>query len=358
MTTLTETSVAARKIIKWGIIAFLGITVLWYLGTALVNYYKATHPTVTAPTMDFGVLPKIVFPESKNRPKMVLELPTGDIPTFVDTMYVYSEPIKKSSFSDAENAIGTAAALGFLFTPEIKTASSYIWSNQDQLSSRLEMNIVTKHFTLTRQWQNNPSLAVAASFGSDKSVITDAENYLNKVGLLASDIVGVEKIGYLKDEGGKLGTALSLSDADFVQLDLFRKNIDEIDPDSDSKEVKASYPFYRLDPNQGVVRMILSGSKNTSEKVIGMTYGYNAIDYTKSGIYPIKTGEKAWEELQNGGGYVYSGTSASGEIKVRRIFLGYFDASTPTGYAMPVYVFLGDQGFTAYISAVSDSMVK
>ncbi len=353
MATLTEASVTARKVIKFGLIGFVGITILWYLGSAAIKLYISLNPPpLPAPTMDFGLLPKITFPESTNRPQLSLELPTGNIPTFVDRMRIYSQPIKKSSFTDSANAIEIAAALGFLFKPDQKTDANYVWTNQDQLNSKLDMNIVNTHFTLTRQWQNNPALAAMAAFSSDKAVILDTENYLSKVGLLNPDVVGVEKISYLKDDAGKLTNALSLSDADFVQLDLFRKNIDEIDPNSKTKEVLASYPFYRSNPNMGLIRVVVSGSESLSDKVIQLNYGYNNIDYTKSGIYPIKTGADAWSELEKGGGYVFPGDSTTTQVKIRRIFLGYYDADISTGYAMPIYIFLGDQGFTAYVSAV------
>jgi hypothetical protein len=359
MATLTEASVTARKVIKFGLIGFVGITILWYLGTALIAYYQSINPApLPEPTVDFGVLPKINFPEVTTRPKLILELPTGNIPVFVDRLRVYTEPIKRSTFTDAEKGIETAAALGFLFKPELKTASDYVWTNQDQLSSKLEMNIISSHFSLTRQWQNNPALASMASFTSEKAVIMDTENYLSQVGLLSPDIIGVEKATYLKDDGGKLANALSLSEAHFVQLDLFRKNLDETDPADKSKAVIASYPFYRADPNKGLLRVIVSGSKNLSDKIISLDFGYNKIDYTKSGTYPIKTGEVAWSELEKGGGYVFLGDSNTAEVKIRRIFLGYYDAESSTGYAMPIYIFLGDKGFTAYVSAVADNWVK
>lgn len=359
MATLTEASVIARKVIKFGLFGFVGITILWYLGIALINYYQALNPPpLPDPTVDFGQLPKINFPKNTGRPKLALELPTGSIPTFVDRMRVYSAPIKRSQFTDAEKGIEIAAALGFLFKPDQKTESNYVWTNQDQLNSKLDMNIVSGHFVLSRQWQNNLALASMASFSSDKTVIMDTENYLSRVGLLSSDIIGVEKTTYLKDDGGKLINALSLSDADFVQLDLFRKNMDEIDPQSKTKEVKASYPFYRSDPNKGLLKVVVSGSKNLSDRVIGLEYGYNKIDYENNGTYPIKTGEEAWIELEKGGGYVYRGESSLSEVKIRRVFLGYYDADTSTGYAMPIYIFLGDQGFTAYVSAVKDVWIK
>lgn len=359
MATLTEASVTARKVIKFGAIGFVGITILWYLGVAAIKYYQALNPPpLPSPTMDFGQLPKINFPVSSGRPKLILELPSGGIPIFVDRMWVYSSPVKRSSFTDAESGIETAAALGFLFKPDLKTESNYVWTNQDQLNSKLDMNIVNGHFTVSRQWQNNPALAAMASFTSDKAVIMDTENYLSKVGLLSSDIIGVEKVTYLKDDAGKLINALSLSDADFVQLDLFRKNMDEIDPQSKTKEVKASYPFYRSDPNKGLLRVIVSGSKNLGDRVIALEYGYNRIDYVTNGTYPIKTGEEAWGELEKGGGYVYQGESKLSEMKIRRVFLGYYDADASTGYIMPIYIFLGDQGFTAYVSAVTDQWIK
>lgn len=359
MATLTEASVTARKVIKWGAVGFVGITIVWYLGGALIKYYQAINPPpLPNPTTDFGTLPKIIFKESTSRPKLVLELPSGSIPNFVDRMRVYSQPIKRSTFTDAEKGIETAAALGFLFKPDQKTESNYVWTNQDQLNSKLDMNIINGHFTLSRQWQNNPALASMASFSSDKSVIMDTENYLSRVGLLNSDIVGVEKVTYLKDSGGVLARALSLSDADFVQLDLFRKNMEEVDPDSKTKEVLASYPFYRSDPNRGLVRIVVSGSRNLSDKIIGMDYNFNKIVYTENGTYPTKTSEEAWTELVNGGGYIFAGESKTAEVKIRRVFLGYYDADVSFGYAMPIYIFLGDQGFTAYVSAVNESWIK
>lgn len=359
MATLTEASVVARNAIKWGGIGFVGITILWYLGVAALNYYKFLNPPPLPPaSVDFNLLTPIIFPKNQERPKLVLELPTGRIPAFPDRMRVYWAPTRRSGFADADRAIDTATALGFLFKPEQPTETQYVWNNQDQLNSKLDMNIVSGHFLLTRQWQNNPTLATLGSFQSDKQVITETENYLKRVGLLNEDAVGVEKVSYLRNDVGRLVTALSLSDADFVQLDLFRKNIDEIDPASKTKEIKASYPFYRTDPSQGLIRAIVSGSKLQNEKIIYMDYEYTDIDYAKNGTYPIKTGEEAWDELSKGGGYVTTIGPKTGEVKIRRIFLGYYDSNENQKYAMPIYVFLGDQSFTAYVSAVREEWIE
>ena len=358
MATLTEASVSARKTIRWGGIGFVVITVMWYIGIAAVNYYKFLYPPPLPPaSVEFNKLQGVNFSMSKNRPKILLELPTGKIPAFPDRMRVYWAPTRRSGFADSANAIDTATALGFLFKPQQPTETNYIWTNQDQLNSRLDMNIISGHFKLSRLWQNNPTLATMGDFTSDKAVITETENYLKRIGLLNEDVIGVEKITYLKNDIGKLVNALSLSDADFVQIDFFRKNMDEIDPGSKTKEVVASYPFYRTDPTKGLIRTVISGSKIQSEKIITMDYEYTDIDYAKSGTYPIKTGEKAWEELSTGGGFVSTGGPKTDEIKIRRGFLGYYDSNENQKFAMPIYVFLGDQGFTAYVSAVMDDWI-
>lgn len=359
MATLTETSAVSRKAIKYGSVGFLAITVLWYLGVALVNYYISLHPPAqAAPTVDFGLLQAVNFPKNTTRPEMTLELPTGDIPLFPDRMRVYYAPTRRSGFADPDKAIEVATALGFLFKPDQPTESRYIWTNQDQLSSKLDMNIISGHFSLVKTWQNNPTIATLANFTSDKQVILDTSNYLRKIGLQEEDVIGFEKLTYLKNDAGKLVTALSLSDADFVQIDFFRKNIDEIDPTSKTKEIKASYPFYRTDPSQGLIRVILSGSKALNEKVIDMDYRYTNINYTKSGTYPIKTGSEAWEELSSGGGFVTPTGPQTGEVKIRKIFLGYYDSNVNQKYAMPIYIFLGDKGFAAYVSAVKDEWLE
>lgn len=359
MATLTETAKVARRAIRYGGIGFVGISILWFLGVALVNYYLSLIPPKLPPYgVDFGPLQAVNFTKNEVRPKISLELPTGSIPAFPDRMRVYYAPTRRSGFADPEKAVDVATALGFLFKPDQPTETRYVWMNQDQLSSKLDMNIVSGHFVLSRIWQNNLALATMGNFPADVLTITETGNYLKKAGLLDNDAVGLEKITYLKEDAGKMIPALSLSDADFIQLDLFRKNIEEIDPVSKTKEVVASYPFYRTDPSKGLIRVVISGSKNINEKILGIEYSYTDINYEKSSTYPIKTGEEAWAELESGGGFVTPTSPMGGEVKIRKIFLGYYDSNVNQKYAMPIYIFLGDQGFAAYVSAVKDEWIE
>lgn len=351
MASLTESAKTARKAIKYGAIGFVAITMLWYVGGWGVKLYKQYFPAAPPPPLvGFGKLKKTNFPKENGRPEVLLELPTGVIPTFPDRMSVYDSPLKRSSFLDANKAIEQAAKLGFTFKPIQETKTEYVWNNQDQLNSKLTMNIVTERFKMTRQWQNNPGLSNLVGFKSDAQVLSTGVNFLRRSDVLPDDILGEEKIGYLKADSGQLVPALSLSDADFIQIDFYRKNMEEMEPET--KEILSSYPFYRPMPGKGLIRLILSGSDDPNERLILFENNYQIIDYTRSSTYPVKTGLEAWEELKNGGGFVTDASPDEGSIKIRRIFLGYFDGGVDE-YTHPVYVFLGDGNFVAYVSAIT-----
>ncbi len=217
------------------------------------------------------------------------------------------------------------------------------------------MDIVSGHFKLTRSWQANQALLALSVFTSDQQVISDVNNYLRKANLQSADIEKKQKITYLKATEGKLTPTISLSEADFVQADLFRDNYEEID--KETKKVLVNYAFYRPDPDFGLIRAVVSGSKEQAEKIVEMDYNYTVVDYTKNGTYPLKSGDVAWQEISNGGGFVTVKGPMNGNVAIRRIVLGYYDSPSQS-YAMPIYVFLGDRGFVGYVSAVADNVLK
>lgn len=356
MASLTESAATARKAIKYGAIGIVVITVLWFLGGAAIDYYREMNPPAPPePQVGFGKIEAISFPEETGRPNLTLELPTGAIPQFEVQMKVYEMVQERSSFLDTDRSVETAANLDFLFEPTKESSSVYVWNNGDELASTLRMNIVTGKFVMSRRWQNKPELIMLADFKSDNDVISRSEEILKQADVDNKDILGSERLTYLKASGDNLIEALSLSDADFVQIDYFRNNVEEVD--EETEEILSSYPFYQTQPEKGLVRIIISGSMDANEKAIYIENNYREIDYDRYSTYPIKTGEEAWTELEGGGGYVTDASPKEGIVKIRRIFLAYYDGDNEE-YSEPVYVFLGDQSFTAYVPAVSSEWVK
>ena len=63
----------------------------------------------------------------------------------------------------------------------------------------------------------------------------------------------------------------------------------------------------------------------------------------------------AFSELQNGQAYIANlGLNKDDDVlKIRRVYLAYFDPDIVTEYYQPIYVFEGDNGFIAYLPAVT-----
>ncbi len=355
MASLTETAYKARLAIRYGAIGFVVVLVLWFAGVGFVNWRRATHPEPLPPARaDFGLLPEIVFPESKKMTEFSLETPTGKLGTFPDRMFVFFAPNKRSSFGDADKAIDLARRMGFLTEPSKLSASLYRFTNNDPLPGSLEVDIVSQSFKLKRQWQADPTLLSLKRYINDRQAITDAIAYLRGRGLLPDDMAGQEKVSYWRVQGDSLVKAIALSDAEFVRVDLFRKTYDILD---EKKTAVASYGFYAENPTKGPISVLLSQSNDEKKRVIEIDDGYIEIDYSAKGEYPIKTPELAWEELKNGQGYVASFNGLGAGV-VRRVALGYFDSTGQQTYSMPVYVFTGDDELEAYVSAVRDDQLQ
>src|SRR5688572_29580650 len=159
MATLTETAYFARKGVKYGSVGLVGLTILWFAGTAAINWWKAINPEpLPPPTVDFGLLPPITFPESRAKvAEYQLQTPDGKLGQFVDRALVFYAPVRRSGFLDADRATDLARKLDFLFEPTQLSETVYRWSKPEPLPTTLEVNIINSWYTLKKQWQADPS---------------------------------------------------------------------------------------------------------------------------------------------------------------------------------------------------------
>lgn len=152
---------------------------------------------------------------------------------------------------DADRAIDLASRLGFLFTPTQPSETLYRWTQSDPLPATLDVDIVSGHFTLKRQWQADPSLVVSKRFVSEQQTIMDAQGFLRGVSLLPADLNGPKKVSFWRAQGDRLVETISLSEADFVEVDMFRSNYQIVGED---KEVLAEYGFLHLTQKKELCR--------------------------------------------------------------------------------------------------------
>ena len=346
MATLTQSAIVARKGVRYvlyGLIFLIFVRAVYNLGSGIYRKYFPTPPPT--PTVSFGKLPKLPFPESKGPKDLAytIETPDGKLPKLPPQMKVYFMPSVNSSIGALDNAKEKAKNLGFDPNGKIlveNVPNVYVFSKKDAPST-LTMNIVTGVFSVSYDINSDPSI-IGQTPPSPASATKQVQAFLGRGKYLEADISGPVTNEFLKIVNRELQKVSSQSEADFVKVNLFRSNIEE------------KIPSLPPNPKEANVWFILSGSQEKEKQIFAGEYHYFAIDKEKSGTYPIMTPEEAVDTLKRGEAYIANIGNVSGKnITVRRIFLAYFDPEQYTEFAQPIFVFEGDEDFTAYVPAIS-----
>lgn len=346
MTNLTRIAITARKIIRYGIFLIIFLIVGKFLLDAGTAIYKKAFPAPPPPpTVKYGKLTKIPFPENSPKVKLTiaLETPEGGLPTNISTQAkVYFMPKVSPNLLSLDTAKATAQALGFGVNPQQVSDTVYLFNNPDAPTA-LQMNIITGTFSVSYNLaqdksplNNKPPIAEVAA--------SEFRSILSSANIFPSDLTGTTNSNYLKLSNGQLVTALSLSESDVVKVNLFRKDYDNL-------------PSVTGIPDQANVWAIVSGSGVRNQEIVAAEYHYYSVDESQFSTYPIKTPAEAFAELQANQAYIAAlGLNKDGDsLKIRRMYLAYFDPGSVTEFYQPVYVFEGDNGFIAYLPAVTSN---
>ncbi len=352
MATLTEVSYYGRNIIKYGSIVLFSFLILRQVFIFSITIYKKLNPPPPPPpTRGFGLLPKIEFPELTNyQYQFQLQTPKGTLPKFDEQVIVYAMQPQKSTFSDLDDSKKLAKNIGFIGSPISISPTIYQWKMTIPAPLILKSNIITGAFDLEYQWQLDASIIRYNNLPGKNQSIKDIQAFFDKLQLIQQDINYDEAdIDYFKASSNKMVPAPSLSEANFTQVNLFRKNIDNI-------------PVLTPNPDQGIIKIIMSGSNNLFKKFVKVEYNYFPIKYQTHHTYIKKPITQAWDELINGQAYIAKVENDPNSVNIRRIFLSYYDSYNRQKYLQPIYVFKGDDGknheFVAYVSAIKTDQVQ
>lgn len=342
MATLTEASIMSRKGVRYTIYSIIIFIMLrGIILTSIAIYKKAFPPAPIPATVAFGKLPKLKFPEkNKINTTFIVETATGGIPVFPDQSKVYFMPKTSSNLLSLDFAKANAKKLGFSDEAQQISESLYKF-NHKSTPAVMEIDIVTGAFSISYDLNVDPS-PLNMHPSQPEVAASSVKSFLGSAALYPEDLSGPVKHKYLKTQGGGFIPALSLSDASIVRIDLFRKSIDEL-------------PAVTNTTNESNVWFMVSGIKERGKEIIAGEYHYFPVDETQVATYPIKSGEAAFNELSTGNYYLASqGTIAEGDsIKIRKIYLAYYDTGTYAEFYQPVFVFEGDKDFVGYVPAVT-----
>jgi len=351
MATLTETAYLTRKILKFGIIVLVSFIILKIAFNIGKNIWRQIHPPPPPPpTVSFGKLPKIVFPPEnlpleKTKISFKLETIEGGLPKLPEVGKVYFRPIKSPNLLAFDRANSLAKKMGFQNEPEKKDETTYLWTTEN--STVLEMDINNLNFHLFYDFKNDQEILTSKNLPTNQQAAQEAKNFLVSNGLLPEDLAnGMAEFEYLRFNIDQLIPVSSLSEADFIRVNLFRANLDD-------------WRIFPPNPKRSLISFLFSGSRTPGKRIVEISYAYFPVEKEIFGTYPLKPVTQAWNELQQGQGYIANlGQNENGQITIRKVYLGYYDADTPQHYLQPIYVFEGDKNFFAYVPALDSKWTE
>lgn len=344
---LTQTAYTSRKIIKFGGIGLVGITLFWNISILLVKAYQKSHPKYIPPTVAYGILPKITFPEQKAEPKtFTFELPNDEIPNFSDQARVYVIYRPNTTFLALEEDKKTATSFGFPMKPtELKEKPGVYEFKDDVLNKILTVNVLDGDFKMRYPYLTDQLLLTSEDLPTKDKAIEIASGFLSQGNKLTDDLKnGQKRVSFWKIQDGGIKATESQSQANAVRVDFFREDLNNL------KLLSTNY-------DKASVSILISGSRTEARKIIEFNFKDISIDRESYATYPIKTAQEAIKSLTLGN-YWTSVDVADKNVVIRRMYLAYYEPNSLTNFLQPIYVFEGDNGFVAYIPAIKSEYFK
>lgn len=341
---LTEFSYYFRKALPFLILFFLIFLIFFYSIKLVLVYLDTNKTTVIYTNPIFGKVGSPELPHSTTSAglKFTLDTIEGVPVTATEAAKVFFLPQFNPRFGYSEKIYLIAKSFGF-DTAVVKHRLANRLATFTDEEKTLSIDISNFNYKFDRKVDDQLFSSSQPSIPSKTEIENKAIDFLKTIGRYPDELgKGTIDIIYLKYNPGNQNfvNVDSRSQAQLVEIDFYRPNIDDF-----------SIVTPKFFNSQNYVIMLFEGSDYT---VIKSQIAFFEKSDEQVGIYPIKTGNQAWMELNNGGGMVVAGTQGQKDILVKSMKLGYLDPDIYQNYLQPVYVFLGEENFAAYVPAVKN----
>lgn len=345
--TLTELSYYTRKMIPFFILFALVFLIIFYSFKLFFIYLESSKPRTVITDTIFGKIdqPSVNNATSSANFNFTLDTVEGTPVTSTDTAKVYFLPRPATRFGYREKIYLMARTFG-IDTEVVKYKlidSIATFSDSEQ---KLTVDIGNFNFKYESQPNSTDSsfLARANSFiPSKKEIENKAIDFLKSIGRYPDELTrGTMKIIYLKynPDFNSYTNMTTRAEANLVEVDFYRPDIEGI-----------SVATPRFFNSQNYVIMFFT---EDGYKVLKSQVAFFEKSETQVGLYPVKSGETAWQELLDGKGIVVSARVRVKNITIKNMKIYYFDPDTYQPYLQPVYIFYDDKDFVAYIPAIAN----
>ena len=354
MASLTEISIISRKGIRYGIYLLIFLLIARTLfGGAKAVYLRLFPPQLPEPDSPYGQLVSLPFPvkndaetariESAN---YTLETAQGTLPVLANQLPVYEMPPIPQNINALEDAKRKVSLMDFdaqAGQPTLESTPNVYRFPKKNVPASLTMNIVTGIFSIYYDLTQDPTLLNGVPL-NEETAKQQVTSFLNSATILPDDLKnGRMTHQFYRSDGVSFTPVDSLSEANFIKVNAFRKNFGPNDGfTSVTPEMPEANVWFMMGPN--IRQTVLA------------EFHYYPIDAGRFGAYPLKSSEKAWEDLKAGDAFIVDASTIpqNGDVVIRNVYLAYYDSGQYQPYYQPVVVFEGDNGFLAYVPAVTD----
>lgn len=349
--TLSEFSYYLRK---FGPIAILGLIlfVLFFMIVSLTIKTLTNRPVQQVFIPAFGQLTPNIFSmkiDYPAEPQFTIDNIEGRPITATRSADIFYIPPPSTRFGYVQNISLMAKAAGFNTEVE-KYVLDGTTARFENTQQKLVVDIRNFNFTFDTKFESQPDIFANTTIPIEQTISEQARAYLRRMDRYPDALSqGTEHIIYLRFDPqiNEFSVVNTIEEANVVEVDFFP-------PDVSGFPIVA--PKYFNSQNYVVMVFSPQGERSVTSKVIKSQVQY--FDKNPAGSpYPVKTGDEAWQELISGNGVIVSAGQNSNKITVRQMFMGYFEPDTYQEFFQPVYVFLGDNNFAAYVPAVANAYV-
>lgn len=350
MFTLSDASTDTKKVLEvLGIIVgvILTIFVIYKIVLFVKEIFYPTPPP--KPTVAFGLLQPQVFPSSVSDKTFSYSINTltGGLPQFPNQARVYTmqaiqpDLLAVKKFEEKVIAVnydrGYTAISDKVF--EWKSSKRY-----GEIEKRIRTNIVDGSFKITSDYMLDKDILSAKNLPTQEKAISIAQSMLGNMQMIPDDIdLSKNKTNLFSVNNSTLLTASSLSNSQVIEVNFFQKDVNKL-------------PIYYEKPFSSNISILVAGGSSLPQ-IVGANYIHQSIS-NQSSTYPIKTANQAFDELNKGKAYIGSYFGSLSNINITDISLGYYIGSNLQDYMMPIFVFKGGDGFSAYVPAITDVWIN
>jgi len=342
---LTELSYYFRKFLPFIAFAFVVLLILVYSIKLLFLLFSLNQKEVFTIDPIFKQLKPLVLKKEATTSagfSFTLDTIEGQPITATPTAQVILFPPAKFQFDYLPKVYLMAKTLGF-DTEVVKhklVNNEAIFQDEKQ---KLAVDINTYNFRYDYDFRKDTDVVNSAETPDQEAAQNTAINFLKSIDRYPQDLARGKTnpvFMYYDKESSTAGIIESPQESNMIEIDFYRPDV---------AQYPAVSPTYFNSQNYVMLMAYQGGAK-----VISAQVRFFETSTTQIGVYPLISGQKAYEKLLAGSGILISEGSGKKNITIKKMFLGYFDPDTYQDYYQPVYVFLGDDNFVSYVPAVSE----